>query len=353
MDDPGTTLSNKTFCAVGRFAAMSQKEFRRCLTELGCRCVTLPRPDTDYVVVGDEGCAETSKALREAWDLRKSGLPLEIISESDFYCLAGQFDSETEVLRRLTLAELAKTLKIPGAKLRQWVRWGLLQPAEVIHRLEFFRFAAISTTKRLLQWTEGGLTITQIRRELASLRERLPRPFLSDADVIQRHGRLLIRHQGQLLDSGGQHYFDFSDENDSPPSVKIPPAPADLGELFEQALLAESCGRWREAIEFYQKALHLEPDNPILYFNLGNTYYGQGRLENALDCFQRALNLDEGYAEAWNNLGNIHLELEQWREAIEAFGRALQLVSNYQDARQNLNLALSLLADRRRTKLYT
>lgn len=353
MDDPGARLSNKTFCVVGRFSAMSQKEFRRCLAEFGCHCVTIPTRDTDYVVVGDEGCAETSKALDEAWKLRKSSGILQIISESHFYCLAGTFDSETVVVGHLTLGELARTLAIPGAKLRQWVRWGLLQPDKVIHRLEFFPFATVVKAKRLLQWTEEGMSIAQIRRELASLHIWLPRRGLSDADVIQRHGRLLTRYKGHLLDCRGQLYFDFSDENVSPPSLKIPPAPASLGKLFEKALFAESTSLWKEAIAFYQQALQLEPGNPILHFNLGNAFYSAGNLQEARDCYQRALNLDEGYAEAWNNIGNIYLELEQWRDAIEAYGRALQLVSDYRDARQNLDLVLSLIANRRLTKLYT
>jgi tetratricopeptide (TPR) repeat protein len=125
-----------------------------------------------------------------------------------------------------------------------------------------------------------------------------------------------------------------------------------LGDLFENALLAESKGRWQDAVGFYQEAIQFNPENPVLRFNLGNTLYALGRLEGSRDSFRSALKLDASYAEAWNNLGNIYLELEQWKEAIEAFGEALKLVSHYQDAKQNLDLALALLADRRRTKIY-
>lgn len=351
MDD-STTLFNKTFCVVGRFTAMSQKEFRHCLLEFGCQCVRFPTHDTDYVVVGDEGC-ETSLALSEAWKLRASGLELRIISESDFYYHAGLFDSKTEIVQRLTLGELARILDLPGAKLRQWVRWGLLQPNKVIHRLEFFPFAAIASAKRVLEWADEGLTLPKIRQELASFRKRDSQSVYPDANVVFRHGRLLIQHKRQLLDSRGQRYFDFSDAKDSRRIVRIPPTPADLGRVFEMALIAEAKGRRQEAVQHYRQAIDIEPNNPILHFNLGNTLYAGGCLKEARDSFQLALMLDEEYAEAWNNLGNIHLELEHWRDAIEAFGRALQLVSDYRDARQNLDLALSLLADRRRTKLYT
>lgn len=351
MDDPENTLAYKTVCAIGRFAAMSQKEFKEAAKDLGCHVVHAPNWKTHYVVVGDEGCSDSSQALSYAWELRKSGLPLQIISESDFYRLSGQENAESGVLGRLTVAELAKTLKVPSARIRQWVRWGLLRPTEVIHRLEFFNFTAVSTARRLLQWTEGDLTIPQIRKELAKIRSRLSGQY-SDADLVQQHGRLLVRHQDELFDGNGQRYFDFSDESESAPSLEIPPEPADLGDLFEKALVAESKSRFNEAVEFYQEAINLKRDNPVLHFNLGNAFYALGRLEDSRDAFREAVNLDDGYSEAWNNLGNISLELEQWKEAIEACSQALKLVKDYPDARHNLDLALSLLADKRRTKLY-
>jgi tetratricopeptide (TPR) repeat protein len=282
--------------------------------------------------------------------LRKAGLPLQIISESDFYRLSGHQNAELAVVGRLTIADLAKTLKMPAAILRQWIRWGLLQPSEVIHRLEFFNFTAVSTARRLLEWTKGDFTIAQVRRELDRIRKLLPGQLLSDANLIRQHGRLLIRHRDALLDGSGQRYFDFSEEK--VPSLEILPEPADLGDLFEKALLAESKGRWQDAVELYQEAIQLRPENPVLYFNLGNNFYALGRLEKSRDSFHSALKFDDSYAEAWNNLGNVYLELEQWKEAIEAFSEALKLVSHYQDAKQNLDLALALLADRRRTKIY-
>jgi tetratricopeptide (TPR) repeat protein len=352
MDTTATTLSNKTLCVIGRFAAMSQREFRELAGELGCRCVAFPSPQTDFLVIGDEGCSDSAKPLLKAWELRKSGTGIQIFSESDFYQLAGQIPGDARLVRRFTMADLAKSIHVSGAKLRQWVRWGLLEPVEVIHRLEFFNFAAVQTAKRLAELTDLDFPITQIRKELEKLRGRFVGRSISEGDLVQQNGRLLIRHRGRLVDGRGQSYFDFSDQSESAPTLAIPPPRENVGGIFEQALLAEFAGRWEQAIELYQKALLLESSNPILFFNLGNTFYAQGKYEEARDSFRKALNLDDCYAEAWNNLGNAHLELEHWQEAIEAFGQALNLVSHYQDARQNLDLALNLLAEKRRTKIF-
>jgi tetratricopeptide (TPR) repeat protein len=352
MDTSETTLAGKTICAIGRFAAMSQKAFREYAAQCGCRHVTVPSQQTDYLVLGDAGTSDSAKALLRAWDLRRSGTPIQIISESDFYRISGQIPENSPLLSRLTITDLAAILKVPPATVRQWVRWRLLEPIEVIHRLEIFGFRALAAARRLWQLTENDVSLAQIRRVLGKHRDRLPNDPLSEADLVHQHGRLLIRHKGHLIDGSGQTYFDFSEGPPDSETLELPPALENLEQVFEKALLAESSGRLSQAIELYQQAIGLSPSNPVLHFNLGNTLYAQGRLIESRASFQKALALDDGYAEAWNNLGNVHLELEQWKEAIEAFGQALKLVAKYREASQNLGLALTLLEERRQTKLY-
>ncbi len=352
MDTSPATLSDKTICAIGRFAAMSQKEFRQFVRELGGQCAGFPTPETDYVIIGDEGCSDSSQALLKAWELRKARAKLEILSESDFYQRSGELPGVSRIVRRLTLSDLARSLCLPAARIRQWIRWELLSPVEVIHRLELFNFQAVATAKRLARLAENDTTLAKIRKDLDRLKHRRPGRSLLEGDLVERNGRLLIRHNGRLLDGGGQYYFDFWEGEDPAPILLLPPRAEDVGRVFEKALLAESSGRLDKAVELYQKALLLESANPILFFNLGNTLYAQGRYDEARDSFRKAIRLDDRYAEAWNNLGNVYLERECWQEAIEAFGQALKLVSDYQDARQNLELALNLLAEKRRTKIY-
>jgi tetratricopeptide (TPR) repeat protein len=352
MDTSETTLAGKTICAIGRFAAMSQKEFRETAAGCGCQHVAVPNPQTDFVVLGDAGYSESAKALLKAWELRHSGVPLQIISESDFYRISGQIAESSAFLSRLTITDLAAIVKVPPATVRQWVRWGLIEPMEVIHRLEIFGFRALAAAKRLRVLTEHDVPMARIRRELKKLRDRKPDEPLSEADLVHQHGRLLVRRKGHLIDGSGQTYFDFSERSSDSETLEIPPAAENLEDVFEKALRAESTGHLSQAIELYRQAIRLSPSNPVLHFNLGNTFYAQGRLLESRASFQTALALDDGYAEAWNNLGNVHLELEQWKDAIEAFGQSLKLVADYREANQNLGLALALLEERRQTKVY-
>ena len=66
------------------------------------------------------------------------------------------------------------------------------------------------------------------------------------------------------------------------------------------------------AIEAYQKAIELDPDDAEAYFNLGVAYRNQGKLDESIQAYKRAIELDPDYVEVYNNLD----------EAIDAFKEA-------------------------------
>jgi Flp pilus assembly protein TadD len=49
--------------------------------------------------------------------------------------------------------------------------------------------------------------------------------------------------------------------------------------------------RFGEAARHYREALRLQPDNPILYSNLGDALVWQGQTAEAVNCYQAALRL--------------------------------------------------------------
>ena len=50
-------------------------------------------------------------------------------------------------------------------------------------------------------------------------------------------------------------------------------------------------GQWKEAVEAYQEALRLDPDNPQTYLNLGFVYYELGYDRGAQEAFEKASKL--------------------------------------------------------------
>lgn len=91
--------------------------------------------------------------------------------------------------------------------------------------------------------------------------------------------------------------------------------------------------------------------NPLSYegnFNLGNSYFRQGRLEEAEQRFQQLgeiPNLPEPMAETQYNLGNTYFEQQKLKEALEAYKQSLRLNPNDQEAKFNLAYVQKLLED--------
>jgi tetratricopeptide (TPR) repeat protein len=93
--------------------------------------------------------------------------------------------------------------------------------------------------------------------------------------------------------------------------------------LNDSGIALTEANRPNEAISLFQKALIMEPENPLLWLNLGIAQQRTGDYEEALSSFQRALCIDENLADAWVSMGLIHYELEQFDSAEECYQAAL------------------------------
>jgi tetratricopeptide (TPR) repeat protein len=96
----------------------------------------------------------------------------------------------------------------------------------------------------------------------------------------------------------------------------------DLGELFLQT------GSLDKAADAFGKALHLEPESGLTYFNLARTLAIQGKYAEAEPLFQRSIDLvqdNKQKADAWNGLGNAYRKLNDYDRAINAYQKAVVL----------------------------
>jgi len=99
-------------------------------------------------------------------------------------------------------------------------------------------------------------------------------------------------------------------------------------------------GNLAEAGEHLQRALQLEPQQPLIHYNLGLLLARLGRYEEAFEQYQAALKINPDSAEVHNGLGNTYAKLNRMDEAVQQFQIALQLDPNLIEARNNLGLAL-------------
>lgn len=101
--------------------------------------------------------------------------------------------------------------------------------------------------------------------------------------------------------------------------------------------------QFAEAITHYQKGLSLKPDYAVALNNLGNIYYQQKNYSEAEKYYKNALKLKSDYADAHYNLGNIYTQQEKYSEAIEHYKKSLDIDPQHVEALRNLaTLQLSL-----------
>jgi tetratricopeptide (TPR) repeat protein len=93
--------------------------------------------------------------------------------------------------------------------------------------------------------------------------------------------------------------------------------------LNNSGIALTEANRPYEAIPLFRRALIMEPENPLLWMNLGIAQQRTGDYEEALLSFQRAVFIDDDLTESWVSMGLIYYELEQFDLAEECYQSAL------------------------------
>jgi len=93
-----------------------------------------------------------------------------------------------------------------------------------------------------------------------------------------------------------------------------------------------------KAIEAYQKAIEINPNNAWAYNNMGLCFYHKKEYDKAIEAYQKAIELDPNYARAYNNMGLCFYHKKEYDKAIEAYQKAIELDPNYAKAYNNMGL---------------
>ena len=151
--------------------------------------------------------------------------------------------------------------------------------------------------------------------------------------------------------------------------------------LNNQAIILASDGAYNEAIACFKRAIVIDKDNYLLWFNLGVTYRDAGNLEdaeNALEMAYRiapekddvgetyaticlmqkklskvqhicmdALDLNPLNPHLWNLLGVTEFQSENYEEASSYFEQAVSINPYYLDALYNLRDTYSELKNKK------
>ncbi|CAF1325635.1 unnamed protein product [Adineta steineri] len=100
--------------------------------------------------------------------------------------------------------------------------------------------------------------------------------------------------------------------------------------------------KYKEALEAYNSAIQIDPNNAIYYCNRAAAHNKLNNNEQALnDCF-RSIEIDSNYSKAYGRLGVIYLSLDKVHEALDAYRKAHTL----EPANDNYKQSIKLCEDR-------
>jgi tetratricopeptide (TPR) repeat protein len=88
-------------------------------------------------------------------------------------------------------------------------------------------------------------------------------------------------------------------------------------------------GRNSEAIENFDKAIELKPDNHYSYYNKGIALVNLKRYQEAVDYYNKAIELNSKYFGPYAEKLCPLYNLKRYEEAVEACDKAIELEPNH------------------------
>lgn len=123
-------------------------------------------------------------------------------------------------------------------------------------------------------------------------------------------------------------------------AYRLDPSGADIALNLSGAYILTR--QFRRAVPLLEALSEQEPDNPMIWINLGAAYLGNPVLardeeqQRAIVAFQRALEIDPIAPNAAYNIGLIYRDRRDTGQAIHWFTKAIQANPNDKDARSIL-----------------
>ena len=116
-------------------------------------------------------------------------------------------------------------------------------------------------------------------------------------------------------------------------------------EFLNSGLDKREKGDNRGAIEDYNKAIELKPDDADAYNNRGNAYKALKEYQKAIADYTKAIELKPDYATAYNNRGSAYDDLKDYQKAIADYTKAIELNPDYADVYYNRAISHKNLKD--------
>ena len=107
---------------------------------------------------------------------------------------------------------------------------------------------------------------------------------------------------------------------------------------------------WGEAKKVLQRAFEVEPDDPEVNYSLGMVCAQLGDSERAYEHLKRAVELRPVYPEALNNLGVLYLRTRRPEQAVHSFEESIRVAPEYDQSYLNLARVYAIEGQREKAR---
>jgi tetratricopeptide (TPR) repeat protein len=112
--------------------------------------------------------------------------------------------------------------------------------------------------------------------------------------------------------------------------------PSDIDALFSLALLKKREGKYREAKQYYEKILAIDPDHQKTICNLGNLLFATGKVDLAIKEYNRFIESFPTSEKGYYNLSRAYLLKYMFTESKNSFNKAKELDAEKVDYYSNI-----------------
>ncbi|MHC4205134.1 MAG: tetratricopeptide repeat protein [Planctomycetota bacterium] len=119
------------------------------------------------------------------------------------------------------------------------------------------------------------------------------------------------------------------------------------------ALLYMKKGQFDDAVVQFRKALEIEPKLPDVYSNIGHSLMMSGRPKEAIMALQKEIQISPDTDFAYFLLGQAHLQQKEYQKAKEYYQTAIKFNPRYSNAYYGLASACAKLGESDKAKEYS
>lgn len=102
-------------------------------------------------------------------------------------------------------------------------------------------------------------------------------------------------------------------------------------DLFYEAIQQRSIENYDKAIEALEKGKVIEPENPVIYFELGKNYLAQKKYKDAYDNFEKVTKMDPKNRWAWVGMYDVCYETQDYNAAIPIVEKLVTFKEDYKE----------------------